>query len=288
MGRAAQSIPADWKSAYQAAGKKYGIPWTLLAGIGMEETQQGRNVRGSFAGAQGPMQFMPATWLLMGVDGDGDGRKDIQSVPDAIHGAANYLTKSGARNGPEGVRKAIWSYNHADWYVNDVLFYAQQYGSGTASGGPDCTPPASGGGQACKGTPGGALVGLNKGRPWLQPRLVQLGNQLKAQGWRVSENPAFGGVHPVHGVKSLHDYGLAFDLNGPGEQDGRADALARKLWDEGWGVQWRSIGHDDHLHVDVGLMGRTFTRGPFRDNPNADKLTCTPPNTAKPKTAAAA
>ncbi|MDE9364019.1 lytic transglycosylase domain-containing protein [Luteipulveratus sp. YIM 133132] len=282
--RPAQSIPADYQAAYEGAAKRFGIPWTLLAGVGMEETQQGRNVRGSIAGAQGPMQFLPTTFGAFKIDGDGDGTTDIQSVPDAVYTAANYLTKSGARTGPDGVRRALWHYNQAGWYVNDVLFYAQQYGSGTVTTGGGCTPPA-GGGEACKGQPGGALVGLNKGRPWLEPRLIQLGHQLQAQGWRVSEHPAFGGVHPVHGYQSLHDYHLAIDVNGPGEQDGRADDLARKLWSEGWGVQWRAPDHDDHLHIDVGLIGRIFNYGPYVDNPNADKLSCTPAP-AQPKKAA--
>ena len=127
----ALSIPADWKQAYVGAAKKFGLPWTLLAGIGMEETAQGRNIATSVAGAQGPMQFLPSTFASVGVDGDGDGVKDINSVPDAIYSAANYLTKSGVKGGADGVRKAIRTYNHADWYVNDVLYYAQQYGGGT-------------------------------------------------------------------------------------------------------------------------------------------------------------
>ena len=88
-------IPAKIKNLYIAAAAKYKIPWTLLAGIGMEETGHGRNNRTSSAGAQGLMQFMPATWRSMGVDGDGDGRADIHNDADSIHSAANYLTKSG-------------------------------------------------------------------------------------------------------------------------------------------------------------------------------------------------
>lgn len=125
------SIPAPWMTAYKGAGARFGVPWTLLAGIGMEETAQGRNIATSYAGAQGPMQFLPATFKSFAIDGDGDGTKDINSVPDAIYTAANYLVKSGAKNGAAGVRKAILAYNHATWYVNDVLYYAQQYGGGT-------------------------------------------------------------------------------------------------------------------------------------------------------------
>jgi hypothetical protein len=87
------------------------------------------------------MQFMPATWASIGVDGNGDGHADITNTADSVMSAANYLTKSGASKGPDGVRRAILAYNHADWYVNDVLFYAAAYGGGTVLGALiDCGP----------------------------------------------------------------------------------------------------------------------------------------------------
>ena len=134
-------IPADIKALYVAAAEKYHLPWTLLAGIGMEETAHGRNNTTSSAGAQGLMQFMPATWATYGVDGDGDGRADIHNNADSAMSAANYLTASGVTAGPVGVRRAIFAYNHADWYVNDVLYYAAAYGGGLVPGDPsDCGP----------------------------------------------------------------------------------------------------------------------------------------------------
>ena len=128
-------ISAEIKKLYIAAGKKYKIPWTLLAAIGMEETAHGRNTGTSSAGAQGLMQFMPATFASMGVDGDGDGRADIHNDADSVFSAANYLVKSGVTGGEAGVRKALFAYNHADWYVNDVLYYAHAYGGGQILGG---------------------------------------------------------------------------------------------------------------------------------------------------------
>jgi hypothetical protein len=80
----------------------------------------------------------------MGVDGDGDGRADIHNDADSIHSAANYLTKSGVRAGPAGVRRALFAYNHVDWYVNDVLYYAARYGGGTVPGDPNDCRPGSG------------------------------------------------------------------------------------------------------------------------------------------------
>ena len=129
------AIPADIKKLYVAAANKYKIPWTMLAGIGMAEIGHGRNKNTSSAGAKGLMQFMPATWRTMGVDGGGDGRADILNAADSVFSAANYLTKSGVAKGAGGVRRALLDYNRADWYVNDVVFYAHAYGGGTVLGG---------------------------------------------------------------------------------------------------------------------------------------------------------
>ena len=132
-------IPARVRALYGAAAAKFVIPWTLLAGIGMEETGHGRNESVSTAGAQGLMQFMPATFAQVGVDGDGDHRAVITDDADSVFSAANYLTRSGVTKGPDGVRQALYAYNHADWYVNDVLYYAHAYGGGVVAGDPtDC------------------------------------------------------------------------------------------------------------------------------------------------------
>lgn len=145
-------IPDQVQTLYEAAATRYGLPWTLLAGVGMAETAHGRNTTTSSAGAQGLMQFMPATWAVYGIDGDGDGRADIWNDADSVASAANYLVASGALNGPDGVRQAVFAYNHADWYVGDVLFYAHSYG----------------GGQVLAGT-SGCLPGNDTGDPTLPP-----------------------------------------------------------------------------------------------------------------------
>ena len=139
-------IPDRVKALYQAAAARYAIPWTLLAGIGMEETGHGRTTATSSAGAQGLMQFLPATFAAVGVDGDGDGRADIRNDADSITSAANYLVRSGVTDGPDGVVKALYAYNHATWYVNDVLHYAHAYGGGIVLGDPTgCDAPTSNG-----------------------------------------------------------------------------------------------------------------------------------------------
>jgi len=134
-------VPADIKELYVEAAREYNLPWTLLAGIGMAETAHGVNTGTSTAGAQGLMQFMPATFVTMGVDGNHDGTIDIGDDADSVHSAANYLTRSGVTDGPDGVRQALFAYNHADWYVNDVLAYAAAYGGGVVLADPtDCGP----------------------------------------------------------------------------------------------------------------------------------------------------
>lgn len=143
-------IPADVEALYRAAADTYRLPWTVLAGVGMAETNHGRLTGTSSAGAQGLMQFLPSTWTAMGVDGDGDGRADIGSDADSVFSAAHYLTRSGLNDGPTGVRDALFAYNRADWYVNDVLHYAHAYGGGTVLGdltdcGPGTTHPDSAG-----------------------------------------------------------------------------------------------------------------------------------------------
>jgi cell wall-associated NlpC family hydrolase len=87
------------------------------------------------------MQFLPATFARYGVDGENDGRADITDPADSAMSAANYLTAAGVAQGPAGVRRALYTYNHAYWYVNDVLYYAHAYGGGTLLGDPtDCGP----------------------------------------------------------------------------------------------------------------------------------------------------
>ncbi len=120
--RTAEGIPAEYLSAYRAAaGTCPGLRWSLLAALGQVESGHGRNMGPSSAGAMGPMQFMPATFAQVGVDGDGDGVRDIMDPQDAIVSAARYLCLSGLDASTQGTRRALFQYNHADWYVDLVL-----------------------------------------------------------------------------------------------------------------------------------------------------------------------
>ncbi|MGV9538750.1 lytic transglycosylase domain-containing protein [Streptosporangium sandarakinum] len=120
--------PGSYLDLYRrAAAVCPGLSWTVLAAIGQVESSHGRNNGPSSAGAQGPMQFMPATWKTYGVDGDGDGVADIWSPYDAVPGAANYLCANGAGQGGKKLEKAVWFYNHSWAYVSKVMSIAQAY-----------------------------------------------------------------------------------------------------------------------------------------------------------------
>jgi Transglycosylase SLT domain/Peptidase family M23 len=118
-------IPPFLLPIYQACGTEYGVPWQVLASINKIETAFGTNLNVSSAGAMGWMQFIPSSWEMYGVDANGDGRKDPYNPVDAICAAGNYLKAAGAH---EDLYSAIFAYNHADWYVQEVLLYARAYG----------------------------------------------------------------------------------------------------------------------------------------------------------------
>jgi soluble lytic murein transglycosylase-like protein/murein DD-endopeptidase MepM/ murein hydrolase activator NlpD len=133
---AAAGVPPVLIPIYQRAGAAYGLgpqgP-AVLAGINEVETAFGTNLNVSSAGAEGWMQFMPSTWATYGVDANGDGVKDPYNPEDAIFAAARYLSAAGM---PSNTYDAILAYNHADWYVAEVLAnascYAPQLGSSFA------------------------------------------------------------------------------------------------------------------------------------------------------------
>ena len=159
-------IPALIQALYEAAATRYGLPWTLLAGIGMEETNHGRTTATSSAGARGLMQFMPATFAAYGVDGNGDGRVTITDDADSIYSAANYLVADGALTGPDGIRQALYAYNHALWYVNDVLYYAASYSGGDAAANPCITNDTATTGASITGT-GPAIDAIKAALAWI-------------------------------------------------------------------------------------------------------------------------
>jgi cell wall-associated NlpC family hydrolase len=160
---AAAAIPSAYLAAYQEAGAQYGIPWTVLAGIGEAESDHGRSDApgvhsgANAAGAAGPMQFgiggaAGNTWggapihpasehtSGYGTDGDHNGITDVYDPGDAIPSAASFLKAHGA---PANTEAALLAYNHSDGYVTDVLDQAARYTAGgtqvlTTEQGPAC------------------------------------------------------------------------------------------------------------------------------------------------------
>jgi hypothetical protein len=100
---------------YDAAAERFDVRWELLAAVNLVESGFGRLRNSSVAGAQGPMQFIPATWEAYGMGGE------IDDPRDAILGAANYLSASGA---PEDQEGALFAYNRSTSYGEAVSRHA--------------------------------------------------------------------------------------------------------------------------------------------------------------------
>ncbi|MGG3448756.1 lytic transglycosylase domain-containing protein [Domibacillus aminovorans] len=151
-----KKIPEEFIPIYKAAAEEYGIPWELLAAHHRVETKfSTMDPMISPVGAEGPMQFMPCTFVGWqhptcnglgtgeisekekvdpdviakyggyGVDANGDGKADPFDVEDAIFSAANYLQSNGAAEGD--LERAIFAYNRSDQYVSDILYYVEEY-----------------------------------------------------------------------------------------------------------------------------------------------------------------
>lgn len=143
-------VPERAAVAYLAAARSAPCPvdYRILTAIGAAESGHGTHGGShldadgeatgsivSYAGATGPMQFMPATWDSYGVDGDGDGRIDVNDIDDAAAGAAALLCADGVASDPEG---AVYAYNHDDAYVADIDERAAALPAG------DSAPPPAG------------------------------------------------------------------------------------------------------------------------------------------------
>jgi hypothetical protein len=126
----AGGLPTTYIGLFQqsAARDCPGMSWTILAAIGQIESADGTNEGPSTAGALGPMQFLPSTWRIWGTDGFGQtGTPDIMNPYDAVPSAARMLCADGAASGGHSLYQAIFDYNHAGWYVTEVLDLAGAY-----------------------------------------------------------------------------------------------------------------------------------------------------------------
>src|SRR3984885_4633491 len=175
----AKSIPASYLYWYQRVGQQYGVPWTILAGVGTVESDNGQTPppgvhRGQNGfGAAGPMQIgiggaatnvwggapvHPASEMVNGVatDEDGGPNADVYDPADAIAGAARYLVAAGVQTNPSG---AIFAYNHLQSYVQSVLFYAGAYAGGNFSV-VSAQLPSGSDAAGCTGTAAGIAGGV--------------------------------------------------------------------------------------------------------------------------------
>jgi hypothetical protein len=173
-------VPIFLLPIYQAAGIQYGVRWEVLAAINEIETDYGRNLRVSSAGAVGWMQFIPSTWKLYGTDGNDDGKADPYNPVDAIFSAARYLKAAGAQN---NIRRAVFAYNHAGWYVDSVMLRARLI----AGYPPDFV---------------GSLTGLTEGRFPVAARAKYADDPQEAQLKRKKLKPGENAAQMVNGSSS--------------------------------------------------------------------------------------
>ena len=148
---AVQAIPPSYLVLYQDAARTcHGLPWQVLAAIGEMESDDGRSAAPSvhgptgYGGAEGPMQFEPATFGAYAVRADRRHALSPFDPADAIYTAARMLCAAGA-GAPDsaGLAQAIFTYNHAGWYVNQVMALAEQYSGPTARPLPSPSPSSS-------------------------------------------------------------------------------------------------------------------------------------------------
>lgn len=130
---AVEDIPAEFATLYAEAAAAFGIEWELLAAVGKVECDHGRGdcYRPNSAGAMGPMQFMPGTWIAYR-NASKSPPDDVYDPRDAIFAAAAKLAADGINRDP---RAALFSYNHSSAYVDEVIGWAVRYGWTTSDAG---------------------------------------------------------------------------------------------------------------------------------------------------------
>jgi peptidoglycan DL-endopeptidase CwlO len=249
---AKNSIPADYLMWYRKVGQQYGVPWTVLAGIGEVESDDGRSTLPGVTsdanafGAAGPMQIgiggaagnqwgglpvHPASEMVNGVATDEDGKPTVSvyDPADAIAGAAKYLIAHGVQS---DVSSAIFAYNHLDSYVTAVLGWASTYASGgytVAAASQNAASSSGSGSTSCVGT--GTLDSLTTPNAAVATAV----NYAQAQ---LGKPYLFGGTGPD-----------AFDCSGLVMMAYRAAGITIPRTSE---EQWAELPHVSAANVEVG------------------------------------
>ena len=166
---------------WHRAGDAYGMPWQVLAAINEIESNFGRNMGPSSAGAVGWMQFMPDTWLRWGMDANGDGIADPWNAEDAIYCRRPLPRGCGGRT---DISRAIFAYNHAEWYVDEVLGLAAMFGGDLASS--DVSSRSTG----WRSTRGGAGAGRRAPSSSPPPRRSRRRRRRGRSGAAAADDPS--------------------------------------------------------------------------------------------------
>jgi Transglycosylase SLT domain len=182
---------------YMEAGRRYGVPWEVLAAINAVETDYGRDLSTSSAGAIGWMQFEPASWREYGVAADGHSVANPYDPRDAIFAAARLLAAAGAAKDLSG---AVFSYNHATWYVNDVLSRAQTIADGVHPTEARFTRGIASVGFQSKSSRNGVAT-FKGGYLWHYDRLIATANMVSAANFPY----LYGGGHEQPSVFAPFD-----------------------------------------------------------------------------------
>jgi hypothetical protein len=310
--RARADIPPRYLALYQSAAQRFGLDWAILAGIGKVECDHGRDPDPSCtkegavnsAGAGGPMQFLAATFAQYGVTPEG-GRPDRWNPADAIYSAANYLRASGA---PGDYRAAIFAYNHADWYVAEVLRWAAIYrgpalasGGGVSEGSPGSGAGGSGVGSSAEGEADGieswpgvgpvrytsgsrALLWRRDGHVALVPNeappvvqaMIIAGNELQELPYGASGHPDPRGADSED-CSSTVNYVLYRSGVRPIAEILRDNPLAQDYMDWGepgpgrWVTIYATIAPTDHVFVVIAGLRLDTSHNGTDVGPNRDE-----------------
>ncbi len=259
-------IPPEYVPWLQKAATKYRLGsrgFSIIAAIHYVESDFGRSTLPGVhsgtnsAGAAGPGQFLHSTWEGYGVDADGDGRKDVYSVPDSVFGTANYLRASGA---PGNWRAAIFAYNHADWYVEEVLERAASFRAGV-----DCE---ASGGESFEQTLPRTLARVEAVARWIESRRI---HYCWGGGHAAAPGPSAGsGEFCGPGVKGLDCSGAVRWLLALSGYPDPGPLVSNELgahYPSGAGRHVTIFANIDHVFVSIdgrdwGTSSANFAHGP--------------------------